>query len=205
MRPLFRHVVLVLLALWLAACAEPPPALAPLSSDATLLAFGDSLTYGSGAPQEASYPAVLAQMTGRTVINAGVPGELSRNGAQRLPDLLDEHRPDLLLLCHGGNDLLRRFPTEETVANLRRMIEAARSRGIQVVLISVPQPTLLRRRSADFYAELAAEYGVPVEDESLARIESDDDLKADPIHPNAAGYRRLAEAVQRLLQASGAI
>ncbi|NIR60646.1 MAG: arylesterase [Gammaproteobacteria bacterium] len=188
---------------WLAACSDAPrlPRLAP---DAVILAFGDSLTYGNGAPRSASYPAVLERLVGRTVINAGVPGELSSAGSDRLPALLERHDPDLVILCHGGNDLLRDRPPAEIRANLRAMIEHARRHGAAVVLIGVPDKGLWLE-TAPLYHEVAEAAGVPLEAETLARIEGDPGLKADPIHPNRAGYRRLAQAVAALLRRAGAV
>ena len=198
-------IAVLLTVVAVAACGNQPPQLPRLASDAVILAFGDSLTYGTGVGVDASYPAVLEKLTGRTVINAGVPGEITADGVKRLPALLDEEHPDLLILCHGGNDLLRKLDRDQTIANLRTMILAARSRNIPVVLIAVPQPTLLLRESAEFYEQLAQEMQLPLEDDALARIESDDALKSDPIHPNANGYRELAGAINTLLQRSGAI
>ncbi len=206
MRHPARLALLLLTLLLLAACGHShPPQLAPLPANAVILAFGDSLTYSSGARDDESYPAQLERLIGRSVINAGVPGEITADGLRRLPGVLDEEQPALLILCHGGNDMLRKLDRQQTVANLRAMIELARSRNIQVVLVAVPQPTLLLRRPAEFYGELAEEMEVPLEDDALARIESDDALKSDPIHPNAAGYRALAEAIATLLRNSGAI
>lgn len=192
------------LLLW--GCGEDPGAqLSPLSEDAVILAFGDSLTEGRGASRDSqSYPAVLEELIGRSVVNRGISGELSREGALRLPGVLDEVAPDLLLLAHGGNDLLKKHDQLETVSNLRKMIEAARARDVPVVLIGVPKPGILLS-SAEFYGEIAEEYGLPYEGEVLAEVIGDRDLKADSVHPNAAGYRVVAEAVRDLLQRSGAL
>ncbi len=207
MRPQERLALPLLLALslLLAACGPPVPRLAPLPADATILAFGDSLTFGTGAKPGESYPAHLERLTGYRVINAGIPGEITRRGAERLPDLLDEHAPSLLLLCHGGNDLLRRLDRGETVTNLRAMIEAARSREIPVVLLGVPEPTLFLLESAEFYGQLAKEYQLPLEADILPAVESRPSVKSDKIHPNGEGYRQIAEAVKTLLQRAGAL
>ncbi len=187
----------------LSACSGPPP-LAPLGPDARILAFGDSLTHGTGAGRGESYPQVLARLTGREVINAGVPGELSAAGLARLGPLLDRHAPQLLILCHGGNDLLRRLDPARTAANLREMIAEARRRGIEVVLLGVPRPGIFLG-TADLYLEVAELEAVPLERDALAQILGRSALKSDAIHPNAAGYRLLAERVEALLRAAGAL
>ncbi len=199
-----RHIVLLLFLLT-TACGRQTPTLPPLPRDAVIVAFGDSLTYGSGARDGYSYPADLERMIGRAVLNEGVPGEVTDEGRRRLPSVLEEDQPDLLLLCHGGNDLLRKVDKARTLANMRAMIGEAQRRHIPIVLIAVPRPTLLFLSSDDMYRLLADEFHLPLENEILARIEKDRSLKSDQIHPNEKGYRLLAEAVQRLLQRSGAI
>lgn len=199
-----RHFLLLSLSLLLFACSEPPP-LPPLAADAVILAFGDSLTRGSGAAPEHSYPAVLAHLTGRQVINAGVPGELTDAGRHRLPGLLDEHRPALLLLCHGGNDMLRKRDRDTLKANLVAMTRAAQERGIPVLLLGVPEPKLFNRTPPPLYEEVAAQFGLPYEGDVIPMVESDNGLKSDAIHPNAAGYRLIAEVVAQLLRKTGAI
>jgi acyl-CoA thioesterase-1 len=196
-RRIFRFFSFALLLLALAGC-EKSPRLRMLPPDAVVLAFGDSLTYGTGAVREESYPAVLAARLQRPVVNAGIPGEVSAEGLSRLPALLAEHRPALVLLCHGGNDFLRRGDPEEVRGNLRRMIELAQSSGAQVVLVGVPQPGIFLA-AAPLYREVAAEFGLPYEGEALAEILADRSLKSDTIHPNAAGYRQLAETLAELI------
>ncbi|MFC1592184.1 arylesterase [Thermodesulfobacteriota bacterium] len=195
---------LLLAGLLLAGCGSPAPRIAPLGPDAVVLAFGDSLTYGHGAKEQESYPAVLERLTGRTVINAGVPGEVTRQGRMRLPGLLDEHRPDLLLLCHGGNDMLKKLGDDQAAGNLQYMIDAARQRGIDVVLIGVPRPGLVLS-TAQFYADVAKRNNIACEEGIVTDILASGALKSDYIHPNAAGYRRMAEAVFALLREEGAL
>jgi lysophospholipase L1-like esterase len=203
-----------------------------LAKDAVVLAFGDSLTFGTGAAAEESYPAVLERLIGRRVVNEGIPGEMSGEGLERLPEMLKREKPALLILCHGANDLLRFLGKRLIVANLRAMIRLAREKGIAVVLVAVPslvitlspEPIYLEiptekgasvriaMRSpgitvspAPFYRELATEMDLPVEEETLTMVLSDGSLKSDLIHPNAAGYRRLAESIAVLLKKDGAV
>lgn len=194
----------LLILLLLAGCSDQQPPLPSLAADAVILAFGDSLTRGAGAGKEESYPAVLQGLVGRQVINAGVPGEVSEDGARRLPGLLDSHQPQLLLLCHGGNDLLRKVPPKRTESHLRAMLETSRARGVAVVLIGVPKPGLLLG-TAEVYERLAQEYELPYVDRVLGDILGERDLKSDTIHPNAAGYRELARGVYQVLKESGAL
>ena len=198
-----RLLVAWTLCLVLAGCT-PQPELEPLAADAVVLAFGDSLTFGTGAGTGESYPEVLSGLIGRTVVNAGVPGEVSTDGLLRLPALLDREQPALLLLCHGGNDQLQRLDPARLADNLRAMIREARDRNIAVVLIAVPAPGL-SLRPLPLYAGIADEFGLAADLETVADILGDRALKSDYIHPNAAGYRRLALAVADLLRAAGAV
>lgn len=188
----------LLLALLLLVACEKTPRIAPLDPTATVLAFGDSLTFGTGAPRDQSYPSVLSQLLNRTVVNAGIPGEISSDGRKRLPRLLAEHRPSLVILCHGGNDLLRRLGTAQLAENLREMITTARSAGADVVLLGVPSPGL-SIQPPPLYEELAEEYDLPYDDKVLHDLLTAREFKSDAIHPNAAGYRELAEALAALI------
>jgi acyl-CoA thioesterase-1 len=187
----------------LTACSSSPK-LPHLGSDATILAFGDSLTFGTGAGPTESYPAVLETIIGRRVVNAGVPGEVTAEGLARLAKFLDEEKPALLLLCHGGNDLLRRLDRKQAANNIREMIRLARNNKVAVVLIAVPGPGL-PLSPPPMYQEIAKELSIPIEEEVLSTVLANNSLKSDPIHPNAAGYRRIAASIAALLKKSGAV
>jgi acyl-CoA thioesterase I len=197
------RLVLLALALVLAGCGERPK-LERLASDAVVLAFGDSLTFGTGAAEHESYPAQLEGLIGRRVVRAGVPGEVSAQALARLPGMLDEHSPKLLLLCIGGNDFLRRLGNQQAEANVRAMVKLARNRGVDVLLIGTPEPGLSIAPPA-FYAGIADEFRLPYEEAAMAEVLRDNALKSDPIHPNARGYRLIAERVAERLRQSGAI
>ncbi|MFC6671434.1 GDSL-type esterase/lipase family protein [Marinobacterium aestuariivivens] len=198
-----RGAVLLVGCLLLAGCGREP-SLDYLPPGTPVLAFGDSLTYGTGASPAESYPARLAGLTGWAMVNAGVPGELAEQGLPRLQRLLETESPALVLLCHGGNNLLRGQPESRVRETLARMIELAREQGAQVVLIGVPKPSLLVR-TAGLYEELADEYGLVFLPDAIADTLSEPSLKSDQIHPNAAGYARIADELLNLLQSAGAL
>jgi acyl-CoA thioesterase I len=194
---------LALFLLLIFGCGERPK-LERLAPDAVILAFGDSLTFGTGANEDESYPAQLEKLIGRRVVRAGVPGEVTAQALARLPGALDEHAPRLLLLCIGGNDFLRRLGNPQAEANVRAMVKLARSRGVAVMLIGTPEPGFTVSPPA-FYAGIAKEFRLPYEAGIIGEVLKDRTLKADPIHPNARGYRLIAERLAEQLKDSGAI
>jgi lysophospholipase L1-like esterase len=189
----------------LAGCGAKTTPLQKLASNDVILAFGDSLTFGTGANENESYPAVLSSLINRKVIRAGVPGETSVEGLRRLPEVLEEHQPKLMILCLGGNDFLRKLSEKEAENNLRDMIKFTRARGVAIVLLGVPKPALFGGGSADFYRKLAQEFNLPIEENILGEVLHKNDLKSDAVHPNGKGYRVVAEAVATLLKKAGAI
>ncbi|MBN2515471.1 MAG: arylesterase [Deltaproteobacteria bacterium] len=198
-----RNIIVLFLFLICIACSSRT-VLSPLPDDGIILAFGDSITYGTGAEVGQSYPEVLEKLIKRRVIRSGVPGETTARGRERLPAVLDSTDPDLVILCHGGNDLLQKMDARRTAENLRSMITMIKDHGADVVLIGVPRPGLILS-SAPLYEKIAKEMHIPIEDKSLAKILSRGNLKSDYIHPNSQGYALLAEAIAKLLQQQGAL
>lgn len=203
MLPIQRFLFALFALTLLAACGRAPT-LPRLSPHDVILAFGDSLTHGTGASEETAYPAVLATLSGHTVINAGVPGDTTATGLQRLPAVLAEYKPRLVLLCLGGNDMLRQQPAATTENNLRLLVQTIRASGAEVVLIAVPEPKLFGG-APDFYARVARDMKLPLEQDAFNDVLKDARLKSDPIHANAAGYRVVAEQLDEFLKEAGAL
>ncbi len=138
------------------------------------------------------------------MINAGINGEISEEGLNRLPALLEQHSPDLLILCHGGNDILQKRDLNIMGENVRKMIAMAAQRNIPVVLLGVPRPGLFLS-SDEIYSKIADETGVVFIEDLIPDVLSDKSLKSDIAHPNSNGYEQIAKTIYDVLQDHGAI
>jgi len=131
------------------------------------------------------------------VIAAGVSGDRTAGGRARLPALLDEHAPALVIIELGGNDMLRGVPPAEIVANLEAMVDATRARGAKAVLMAAPQPNALGLltglSAAALYRDLGERARIPLIEKALPAVLSDGKLKLDALHPTAEGHKVLAE------------
>lgn len=207
--PLQRRVFIAgLLAGVAATGCRKAPKLAALAPGQTVLAFGDSVTFGTGAARGEDWPSLLAQKTGWTVVNAGIPGDTAQNAKGRIQALLDAHRPVLVILEIGGNDFLRRQATQAVKEDIRHLIQTAQRTGAQVVLVAVPALSVLglvagRPSDAPLYAELADEEKVALVPKVFSEILAQPALCADRIHPNARGYQTMATGIHARLQDLG--
>ena len=173
-----------------------------LARGATVLALGDSITFGIGASAETSYPTVLANATGWNVINAGVSGDTSAQALARLPALLQEHAPPLVLVSIGGNDFLRRLPEAQTRAN-----DHCLASGAQVLLVAIPRfsaSAAVNGALSDhqMYEEIAQKLQLPLHAQGWSTVLSNAALKSDQIHANAQGYEQFARGLLASVQAA---
>lgn len=173
-----------------------------------VVALGDSLTAGAGVAPTEAWPDLLAARTGWVVINGGVSGDTSDDALQRLPDLLDAHDPVLVLVALGGNDMLRRIPQAETVANLGKIFTLIRAHGAKAVLLATPEPSVAgavfqHLSAADFYRRVAEAQQVPLIEDAIADVLSEREMKGDPLHPNSAGHIQLSKKIFDALKAIG--
>ena len=199
---------LALIALLFAVACGGAKKEAALPAGSRVLALGDSLTAPHGIKPGEDWPTLLAQKTGWVVINAGVSGDTSAGALSRLPALLDEHQPQLALVSLGGNDMLRKVPPAQTVANLGSMLDLVRARGAKTVLLATPKPSIAGAvfnslSPAEFYADVAKDKKVPLIADALPEVLSDSALKSDQLHPNAAGHALLAEKIHAELKKIG--
>jgi len=206
--PLLRLLSLLYLACLLLACGNEKLPAIPAGS--TVLVLGDSLSYGTGAAEHQDYPTLLAQNTGWNIINAGVPGNTSEQGLARLPALLEEHQPALLMIVLGGNDFLKKVPVSQTIANLNTMIQMGKSKNSTTLLVAIPDYQPVKAAFGGLsdhtlYATLAKETQTPFIEDVFSPVLSKNALKADYVHPNAQGYRQVEERLRASLIKLGLI
>ena len=173
-----------------------------LNKTDTILALGDSITYGFGVDTKESYPYLLSQLTNHKIINAGVNGDTSQEGLERLPYLLKDDSIKLILLCFGGNDIIQKQSLSSLKSNIKKMIQLAKAKNIRVVLISVPDVSLFGLDPLDLYDELADEEDIELIEGLLSHVLSRSSLKSDYIHPNSKGYKYMADEIYEHLKSN---
>lgn len=199
--------LLLLAVVFLAGCSKEEKE-AALPAGSVVLALGDSLTAGAGVSPEQAWPDLLAKKTGWEVVNGGVSGDTSADALKRLPALLEEHNPALVLVTLGGNDMLRHVPEQETVANLGQILDMVKARGAKAVLLGTPKPSVAgavfqNLSPPDFYKSVAERYQIPLIEDAIPEVLSNPELKGDPLHPNVQGHALLAEKIFAELKAIG--
>lgn len=194
---------------------EVLPEIPVMGPERRILAFGDSLFAGYGLDPAQNYPARLeaalrVKGVNAKIANAGVSGDTSAAGLQRLAFTLDaqDKKPDLFILELGGNDLLRGLSPDETKANLGKMLAELKQRGIPVLLMGMRAPPNYgpeyQKQFDALYAELAREHGAALIPFWLEDIYREPELfQADKIHPTAEGIERLVAST--LAEVEGAL
>ncbi len=197
-----KKIFLIISVLFLSACSKVD--VEPLGRKDTIVAFGDSLTFGYGAYAGFSYPEQLSKIINMKVINSGVNGNTTSDGLARLSNVLEEHKPKLVLLGLGGNDMLRKVPEQTIVSNLTSMIQKIKSKNIQVVLLATPRPSLLSSigylSDADFYKDVAKKESVLLIEDIYSSFLSKAEYRSDLIHLNQRGYELVAKKIADFLE-----
>jgi lysophospholipase L1-like esterase len=157
----------------------------------TIVCFGDSLTAGIGAAAGMDYPAQLARLIGREVVNAGVSGETTAGALARVERVI-ELSPRIVLITLGGNDLKNGVRRERAFANLAVIVRRFQAEGALVVIGGLDVP-FWGRGFGDAYKKLARETGAVLVPNVLHEIINSPELMSDRIHPNGRGYGIMAQ------------
>lgn len=163
----------------------------PPAATGEWIAFGDSLTAGVGAEQGKDFPTLLGKKLDRTIHNFGVPGHTTEDGLNRVDEAIAA-QPRVVLLCLGGNDGLKSLPQEQMFRNLSAIIDRFHAAGSFVILIGVHSASF-RDSNADGFENLAREKEVFLIPNILDGVLGTPSLMDDYIHPNSAGYEKIAE------------
>jgi acyl-CoA thioesterase I len=168
------------------------------SAGTDIIAFGDSLVYGTGASKaENNFVSLLSAKIGQPIVNLGIPGDTTATGLARVNEL-DKYRPKIVLLLLGGNDRLRRVPMQETKANLEQIIQSFQKRGAAVVLLGV-RGNLLGDSFGGELEGLAKNNGTAYVPDVLDGLFGNREYMSDTIHPNDAGYAKIADRIYPVL------
>lgn len=168
------------------------------SKGTDVIAFGDSLVEGVGAADGDDFVSLLSQKIGQPIVNLGRAGNTTADGVARI-DQLDAYNPKVVLLLLGGNDYLRKIPISDTRKNLEILIQDIQARGSVVLLLGVRGGILNDRFAAEF-ENLRDTYQTAFVSDVLGGLLGNGKYMADAIHPNAAGYRIIAERIYPVLK-----
>ena len=192
----FKTLVLLLGCFLFASCGSGEPV---VLSGENIICFGDSLTYGTGASRNKSYPAQLSEMTGIPIINVGVPGNTTSDGLERIETDVLERSPRIVMITLGGNDLKNGVRKDVAYKNLKTIIEAIQAEGGLVVLGGV-KFLVLDKGYGEMYKKLAKETDIILIPNVLSGLIGNGKYMSDPIHPNAAGYEIMAKKFHEAIE-----
>ncbi|MEA2012919.1 MAG: GDSL-type esterase/lipase family protein [Verrucomicrobiota bacterium] len=163
------------------------------ASNSNIICFGDSLVAGVGAnSKEETYPAYLQNLLGVELKAIGFPGMTAEDGAKKI-ETLDFSDADIIIVTLGGNDILKRVNWKNTEKHLKAIFSDLHNDGYLVVFSGVNSPFGRGRNKK--YTKVCRESGVYFIPNVLGGIITDVSLKADNIHPNSRGYKKMAEKI----------
>ncbi len=164
----------------------------------TIIAFGDSLVEGVGAPSGSNFVDNLSRDIGMPIINMGISGNTTIDGLARIDQVVQKD-PGIVILLLGGNDYLKKIPQQQTFDNLNLIIKAFKARNIRVLLIGI-RGGLLNDHFEDSFTTIAEINRVPFVPDALQGLFGHPELMSDSVHPNAKGYAILSARILPVLQ-----
>ncbi len=187
----------VLAAAWFVFMREPAITNYP-SAGTDLVALGDSLVFGTGATKGNDLVSLLSESMGQPIANLGISGDTTADVLARLSEL-DAYNPKVVIVLVGGNDYLRRVPDDTVFANLAAIIENMHRKGAIVLLVGI-RGGVLNDPYAGRFEALKKRYNTAYVPDALKGLFGDKQYMSDTIHPNDAGYERLAERIAPILK-----
>jgi lysophospholipase L1-like esterase len=197
-RTIVAAVLVALAALWFLR-SDLPQAARPTAGDA-IIAFGDSLVEGRGASEGRDFVSLLSRRLGLPIVNAGRSGDTTGTALSRLESDVLSRNPRIVIVLLGGNDFLRRVPTEVAFGNLATIVERIRQQGSAVLLVGVGVG-LFTDPYQEEYEGLARRTSSGLVPDVLDGVFGHADLMSDSIHPNDRGYEIVADRVEPQLRA----
>jgi acyl-CoA thioesterase I len=188
-------VVFIFWAISLSGCAKQEIKNAG-STGATVICFGDSLTFGYGVSSGEDYPSRLSEMLNMPVVNSGIDGDSSVEALKRIQTDVLERSPLIVIIEFGGNDFLRKVPIEDTVNNIRQMTDMVQAKGAMVAIVDISSGMFFADYSRAF-KKIACEKQAILIPSVLNGIITNPQMKSDFLHPNSEGYRIIAQRVYK--------
>lgn len=168
------------------------------SQGTDIVAFGDSLVFGEGASRGHDFVSLLSQSIGQPISNLGVPGDTTAQGLARIHEL-DTYHPKVVLLLLGGNDAIHKIPKEQVFQHLANILVELQKRGAIVLLLGVRGAVFSDPYASEFQ-KLADTYGAAYVPDVLDGLFGNPTYMSDEVHPNDAGYARIAARVEPVLK-----
>jgi lysophospholipase L1-like esterase len=165
-----------------------------------IIAFGDSLTYGTGAAAGQDYPSQLSKLSGREIINKGVPGETTAQALNRLDKDVLQQDPRVVILLIGGNDFLQRLPMSQAFQNIDTMVQRIQESGALVVLVGMNSFIPFMDSFGPEFKKIAKTRGALYVPNALKGIIDSPKLKGDQVHPNGEGYKLIADRIYAVVK-----
>lgn len=168
------------------------------STGKNIICFGDSLTFGYGANAGEDYPAALAKIMGVPVINAGVDADTTFEALKRIESAVLDKDPRIVIIEFCGNDFIKKIPVEATVENIRKMTQAVQEKGAMTAIVDISAGLFLKEYNSAF-KKLSTQTGSIFISGVLNGIITNPSMKSDFLHPNANGYKIIAQRINRAI------